>query len=526
LLVRLARRDYDIDGLLALTAGSLPALNFDHTPLAATSARQWKSAEYAPPEGAPGRVTVAALRAEYEAGRRRPSEVLASLRAVVERAEFGNVDASPYISLDWDVAQQAAEDSDARWRAGATLGPLDGIPVPVKDEVDMVGLATRGGTAWHNAIAETDAFAVRALRAGGAIVYGKTHTTEWGMSPVGINPHYKMPRNAWLPGFAAGGSSTGTGAALALQHAPVGLGSDGGGSIRIPACLQGLFGLKPTFGRIGRGGDVFGCGSVSVLGPLGQSTADLVALLSVAAARPDPGDASCAATPVATPIPSWQMALGRGVKKARIGVPRRYWERATPEIQARCSEALDALEAEGAKLIDIDLPMLQHAHAIGVLAIGPETLVGLRDLTPQQRAQCGGELELQLLILGAISAEEFLWAQRARQALRQELRKAYGRLDLIAMPTVATTAPRYPVKEHGKHVADDQAVRDMCAFAFPANLIGYPSGTVPLGRVSGLPVGMQLMGDAWDEASVIAAMAHLERLSLTQLPLPPGAARI
>lgn len=523
LIRRQGYRDYAIDQLLAIDPSTLAPLAPEPRPLQAGTPRMWDDAELTPPSSPDERTTAATLHAAYADGRLRPTDVLRQVRAAVDARQFGNVTWSPYVHLTWDDAEAAAAQSDARWAAGTPLGPLDGVPLPVKDEVHIAGAPTRGGTAWRTAPEDADGFAVRRLREAGAIVYAKTHTTEWGMSPVGINPHFDYPRNAFDPDHAAGGSSSGAAASVALGHAPVALGSDGGGSIRIPASLQGRFGLKPTFQRIGRSGDVFGMGTVSVLGPIGQSAADLVALMAAFAERPDPGDYACAYAPSGTPLPGLERALGRGVRGARIGVPRALWERADPDVVARCEQALRALEKDGAKLRDVDIPFLEHAHAVGVLSIGPETHIALQEIQQAYGDRAGGELRLQLALLGSAGASEYLYAQRVRASLRASVATAMRRLDLLAMPTTATPAPRYPRTENRVHVADDDAVRAMCAFAFPANLTGLPSATAPVGTVGALPVGLQFVADAWDEASAIAAVAHIERLGISALPAPAGA---
>lgn len=515
--------DYGFDKLLAVDPMTLAPLAPEPRPLQAGANRQWDAQSLdAPPASSP-LTTVAHLRDAYATGQSSPSAVLQKLKATVESGAFGHVTWSPYVHTLWASAEQEAAASDARWRAGTPCSPLDGIPVPVKDEVDVAGAPTRGGTSWMLEPAAEDGFAVRALRQAGALIYAKTHTTEWGMSPVGMQPHGPFPRNAHVPDHAAGGSSSGTGAAVALGHAPVGLGSDGGGSIRIPSALQGLFGLKPTFQRIGRSGDVFGMGTVSVLGPLGQSTADVVAFMTALAQARDPDDYACAYAPAASPAPGWERALGRGIRGARIGVPKQLWALADDAIVARCEAALHALEADGARIVPIEVPMLAHAHAVGVLSIGPETHAALRAIEASHGHLAGGELQLQLALLGSVQAADYLWAQRARATIRRDVQQAFKKLDLIALPTTATAAPRYARRDMGVDVADDAAVRAMCAFAFPANLTGLPAGTAPVGHVDGLPVGLQFMGDAWDEASVLAAMAHVERIGLSARPAPPAA---
>lgn len=518
-----AFREYEMHRLRDLPVEKLAPLAHEPRPVQGAQPRQWNDQRLTPPTPATGRVTARALRAAFESGETTPSEVLADVFARVDAGDFGPAAFSPFVTLDRQRAAEHAAAADQRYRDGAPLGPLDGVPIPIKDEVDLKGLPTYGGTAFLSDVHEEDGFAARALFAGGAVIPGKTHTTEWGMSPLGINPNFSMPRNVHRPDHAAGGSSTGTGAAVALGLAPVGLGSDGGGSIRIPASLQGLFGIKPTFGRIGRSGDVFGCGTVSALGPLGQSTSDLVDFLSVAARGRDAGDYACGYEPAGTPpLAAWDLALGRGVKKARIGVPQAEWQDANPEVAAACMDALRALERDGAKLVDVTLPHAEVAQAIGVLSIGPETAAHVCDYAAEFGHLFGGELRLQMAILGSVGADDYLRAQRARAALRASTAAVMRTVDVLALPTLPIVAPKYPAREDRMQVADDDNTRIICRYTFLANLTGYPAGTAPVGLVDGLPVGLQFVGDAWDEGSVLACLAAVERTGASNLPTSPA----
>lgn len=512
---------YGMDRLASVDLRQLAPLAHEPRPVAAGFPKQWAAQDLSPPLS--DRTTCAALVCAYRSGVTTPSAVLDALEARVRTGRFGHVTWSPFVTLDWERAKADAEASTARYAEGAPFGPLDGVPVPVKDEVHFAGLPTFGGTRWRSAAEREDGFAARRLRRAGALLFGKTHTTEWGMSPVGINPHWDMPRNAWDPDRAAGGSSSGTGAAVALGFGPVGLGSDGGGSIRIPASLQGLYGLKTTFGRIGRGGDVFGLGTVAVLGPIGVSTRCLVDFMSAFDEARDPDDYATAYAPKGAAWPAWERALGRGVEGARIGVLRSLWSRADASVAARCDATLRQLAERGATLVDIDIPTAALAHAVGVLSIGPETVAGLAELEAEHGADAGGELRMQMKLLSAVDSQEYLRAQRVRATLRRECAEALQRVDVLALPTTATPAPTYARNENRVHVADDEAVRDMCAFAFLANLTGLPAGTAPIGRVDGMPIGLQFVGDAWDEASVLALLAECERVGGARCETPHAA---
>ncbi|MBA2664837.1 MAG: amidase [Bradymonadaceae bacterium] len=518
---------YGIDRLLALEAEARCDLQFDARPLTGAPPRGWHDAELGAPGLDPARQSAAELRAGYLAADFTPLEVFDALARRIDSADFGQAVFSPFVALDMRRGREAARESSERYLNQRSLGPLDGVPVPVKDQHHLEGLPTRCGTAYRNERAAADGYLVRMLRAGGALVYAKTHSTEWGMNPAGFNPHFDMPRNVFHRDRGAGGSSTGAAVAVGLGLSPLASGSDGGGSVRIPAAMNGIFGIKPSFVRIGRSGDDFGSGTVSTVGPLGQSTTDLVDFLQVAASGRDPHDPTSWWAPEdADLVSKWRAALGRGVRGCRIGIIESEWRDAPAALALSAHAALKELEREGAVLVDVSLPLAAHAPALGVVTIGTETMGNLTDDFELYGESMSEELRLILHLLATISARDFLKAQRTREQLRRQVRAVFGQLDLLAMPTTAAQAAVYEVSDNRVHIADEQATRDMCRFTFLANLTGLPAGSVPVGLQAGMPVGLQFIGDAWDEASVLAAMAHCERLEISKHASPPDYRRL
>lgn len=512
---------YGLDALSALPKEARADLDLAPRPIRGAAPRAWEDLGLAEEAAAWGQGS--RLRRAFREGMLTPPEVLDEIARRVAAEDFGNAVHSPFVCTDWETAREAARESEARHRSGSALSPLDGLPVPIKDEHDMAGLVTGAGTAYRDAAAEADSTLVARLREGGALLFAKTHATEWGMNPWGMNPHHDMPRNVYDSGHGAGGSSTGAGVAVSLGLAPVAAGSDGGGSIRIPSCFSGVFGLKPTFGRIGRGGSAFGRGSVSHVGPLGPSTADLVDFLCHVAGQPDPADPPTAYAGDGGEAPAaWRAALGRGVKGCRIGVPRTEFAAATEPIQSACRAALAALEAEGARLVDLDLPLAEHALAVGVLTIGTECMGALRDDLVRFGSRMGDDLLLSMRLMEALPARDYLAACRTRAALRRRVAETLAGVDVLALPTAAVQPPSYPLEDGGVALADASAVAGACRLAFLANLTGLPAGSVPVAISAGLPVGLQIVGDAWDESSVLAVMAHLERIGLSAVSAPPA----
>lgn len=447
---------------------------------------------------------------------------LAELETFASRRPTMNV----LVSKDAEAALRDARASAERWAKGAAKGAFDGVPFVVKDQTDVAKLSTRLGSRCEpDAPRAKDATIVARLRSAGAIVLGKTVLTEWGMSPVGANASYAMPHNAHDPNRAAGGSSTGSAVAVALGACPFATGGDGGGSIRIPSALNGIFGLKPTFGRVSRAGDGFH-GSVAHVGPIACSTVDLAAFLDAVASEADAGDALTALAPP-PPAGGFGALLGAGVKGLEIGLDEEEWSDASPAVVRACREALAALEREGAQIVPVRMPLARYAAQIGYLTIAPESLASVRRHWVERRHLVNDDVRLTFAVIAGITAVEALDAQRLRAGLRREMASVLRQVDVVALPTTAMTAPRFTEDDAQASFSDPAAIEGLCRYAFLGNLTGLPAGTAPVGfDPDGLPIGLQILGDAWDEANVLSVMAHLERTEIATVRRPRGAVEV
>lgn len=519
----IARGSLHIDALAALPEALRGPLPSHQRPIQAAPPRRWSDAAPSPHARPSWPHITAAYVEAYRGGALTPRLVaeraLAALDALAAR--------SPKMSIDISRAAPAtlrdADASSARYAAGAPRGPLDGVPFLVKDEFDVKGLVTTLGAhpALVGPVATRDATAVARLRDAGAVFVCKTVLTELGMSPLGANVHQAMPHNPHHPDRAAGGSSTGSAVGVALGISPLALGGDGGGSIRIPSALCGVFGLKPTFGRVSRAGDGFK-GSVAHAGPIAASVLDLALFLDIAASAPDPEDELTGWAPP-PPMGGFGTRLGAGVRGLRVGVLEAEWHAASPSVSHVAGEALATLEREGAILVDVRLSLAEYAAAIGYLTIGSESLAWNARAWREEPEHLSEDLRLAYAVLSSITALEHLDAQRLRAGLRAEVASVLRGVDVLALPTTATTAPLYRASEAGRPFSDIMAFDGLCRFAFLGNLTGLPAGTAPVGvDVEGLPVGLQIIGDAWDEASVLAVLAHLERTAVARVRRPPG----
>ncbi|APR86167.1 Aspartyl-tRNA(Asn) amidotransferase subunit A [Minicystis rosea] len=490
-------------------------------PVRARAPRRWDDARL----GAPSRdgfphASRAYLDA-YATRRTTPIEVAERALSALSQLQRRTPSMNVLAAHDPEAVRAAARIAADRFAQGSAR-PLEGVPFLVKDQHDVAGMPTRFGSGHDPAVAVADATVVARLRAAGAVVLGKSLMTEWGVSPIGNNVHAVMPRNPHVPTRAAGGSSTGSAVAVALGIGPFATGGDAGGSIRVPAAICGIFGIKPTFGRISRAGEAFG-GSLNHLGGLAVGARDLALFLDAVASAPDPADPM---TSWADPPPSggFGARLGDGVRGLRIGVDEEDLRDCDPAIAAVHQSALRALERDGATLVPVRIPLARDAAAIGIATLGCEGVALAETVAPELTALLAPDVKLAMSVAARVSASEYLDLQRLRAGLRRQVAAALSIADVLVSPTVSSTAPSLSDRELNGSFSDADLVLSLTRHAFLANLTGLPAATAPIGvDAHGVPIGLQILGDAWDEASVLAVLAHVERSGLANVPRPAGA---
>lgn len=513
-LHRVLRKDLGIDALDALPDDLRGDLPLDTRPHPARKPRSPQSENLpVPPQGWAASVT--SLTRAYRERRVSPREVVEKAIAEANRLADRTPSVGPIYDFATERALAEADASAERWRRDQPLGAFDGVPWVVKEQMAVEGLARRYGTSFLPATpSERDGTAVARVRAGGAITLGTTPMTEYGMTPNGANARRIMPRNPHATDRFAGGSSTGSGVAVATGLVPFALGADGGGSIRIPAALNGVFGIKPTWGRVSRSGDDCG-GTVAHTGPIAGSTLDLAhALESMSGYDPDDPQTFAAPHRVAG---SFVTAIARGVKGLVVGVPESEWADATPAVARAGKAALAELEKEGAILTPIDLRLARYALVMGEVIIAGEARAMLRREWREHAGEMTADLQVTFSALDGFSAIDFLETCRLRTGLRREMVRTFLEVDLLALPSTVATAGKVSDADMRTGFLDTSVISGLCRFAFLGNLTGLPALSAPVGvDEDHLPIGLQLMGDAWDEATVFAASAHLERIGVAR----------
>ncbi len=480
--------------------------------------RTWEDKKLALP-AEPWSPTVRSIDEAFRERRITPRSLMERVLGAARGLEAKRPSLGPFCFYADAAAHALADAATTRRELGQGISVYDGIPYAVKEELSVAGMPQRVGSAIRPMeLEQKDATLVDRLHRLGAIVCGSTSMTEFGLSPSGANAKRTMPRNPHGDDRLAGGSSTGSAVAVATGLVPFAIGGDGGGSIRIPAALCGIFGIKPTWGRVSRHGDFF-TGSVSHVGPMASSTCDLARVLEAISGH-DPEDSETDAAPAHDPG-AFVRALGRGVAGLVIGVPEDEWADASEPVARAGREVLHLLEREGAKLVPLNLSLAKHALAIGTVTIATESRVGLRQIWLENRTELSPDLELSLAAVETFSAAEYLDTARLREGLRREMREVFGRVDVLAMPTTKTVAPQVTESEMDSGFSDPSIIDALCRFTFLANLTGLPAASAPIGRDrSGMPIGFQIVGDAWDEASVLAVSAHIERIGAARIERP------
>ena len=460
---------------------------------------------------------------------------------VLKRASMVEAQVHAYLTLDSEGLLRAAAEADQSLADGNDLGPLHGIPIALKDNMATRGMETTAGSkmlaGWRPPY---DAAAVVRLRRSGALITGKTNLDEFAMGSSTENSAFGPTRNPWNTDRVPGGSSGGSAAAVAASTALGALGSDTGGSIRQPASLCGLVGVKPTYGAVSRYGLIAFASSLDQMGPLTHTVEDAAVLLDAVNGH-DPLDA----TSYPGGLPRSDERLGRGLEGLRVGVVTDLGgaEAVEPDVDASFRKMAASMEAAGAQVMEASLPAAPHSLSAYYLIAPAECSAnlarfdgvrcGLRvngatteEMMSRTRAEGFGPEVIRRVLTGAFALsagyhEAFYGqAQKVRTLVRRDFARAYEQCDVLVSPTSPTTA--FPL---GERTEDPLAMYVSDVFTIPSNLAGHPAVSVPIGLDRrGLPIGFQVMAPALGEAVMFQAAEAVEALAGfdARAPYDPG----
>ena len=432
-----------------------------------------------------------------------------------------------FITVDEEGAIRQAQEADAQ-RGRGQAGPLAGIPVAIKDVLCVKGMRTTcGSKILDNFIAPYDATVIEKLKAAGAVLLGKVAMDEFAMGSTSETCAFGVPENPWLPGHVAGGSSGGSAVAVAAGEALASLGSDTGGSVRQPASLCGVTGMKPTYGRVSRYGLIAYASSLDQVGPLCRDVAD-TALLLQAICGHDRRDS----TSIEMPVPNFTAALTDGMKGIRIGVPQEYFgDGLDAEVAAAARRGIEALRAAGASVVDISLPHMPYCVAVYYLVATAEASSNLArfdgvhygfradncqsllDVYAKSRSRGFGAEVKRRILLGTYALSSGYYdayykkASQVRTLIKNDFTEAFKQCDVLVSPVTPT--PAWPL---GASQNDPLALYLGDILTISANLAGIPAMSVPGGfSGKGLPIGIQLQAGHFREEVLLKTAHNLEK---------------
>ncbi|XP_031096931.1 fatty acid amide hydrolase-like [Ipomoea triloba] len=444
-----------------------------------------------------------------------PSVVAERFISAMEEFDAKNPTAPLLISFKPDEVRKQAAASTQRFEEGNALSILDGIFVAIKDDINLYPHTTKGATTWLHEVyeVEEDAISVSRLRSCGVILVGKANMHELGLGTTGNNPNYGTTRNPHAPERYTGGSSSGPAAIVASGLCSAALGTDGGGSVRIPSSLCGVVGLKTTYGRTDIGGSLCDSGTVEIIGPITATVEDAI-LVYAAILGSSPAN-RIALKPALPCIPTLSSNESLDVLGSlRLGKYTEWFNDVfSTEISDKCDDVLNQLSKEyGCKTIEIAIPELHEMRTAHIVSIGSESLCSLNpDVEDGKGVRLTYDTRTNLAFFRSFSASDYVAAQCLRRRIMYYHMEIFKNVDVIVTPTTGMTAPIIPPSALSAGETDMQVSGNLMRFIIAANLLGLPAISVPVGYdKQGLPIGIQLIGRPWCEASILRLAAAIE----------------
>ncbi|CAJ1974850.1 unnamed protein product [Sphenostylis stenocarpa] len=456
----------------------------------------------------------------YRSGEITPSLVAERFIAAIDESTKPSLKMGffTHYSVD-DILRQAAE-STHRHQRGEPISVLDGVPVAIKDEIDCLPYPTTGGTTWlhKERPCNDDACCVKRLRLCGAILVGKTNMHELGSGTSGINPHYGPARNPYDTSKIAGGSSSGSASLVSAGLCPVALGVDGGGSVRMPAALCGVVGLKPTFARIPHDGVLPLNWTVGMVGILAGTVEDaLIVYAAISGEVPYQHTFS-----VLTNINLPRLSLTKSISDIRLAKYGKWFDDCSHDVRTCCTKTLHKLKDNyNWKIIDVTIPEIEAMRLAHYITIGSECSTALDSFKEKNFAELGWDVRVAQSIYGAFSGMEYLKAQKMRNRQLKFHKKIFAEADVIVSPTTGVTA--YPIQDDALKTGELDYVNGaaLVRYSIAGNFLGLPAITVPVGfdRL-GLPIGLQFIGRPWSEATLIHLAFAVQAICISESRKP------
>lgn len=426
-----------------------------------------------------------------------------------------------FMAIEAESALAAADAADADLAKGKSRGPLHGVPLAHKDMYYDAGkVVTCGSKIRKDFVPTTTSTALQRLKDAGSVRSGSLQMVEFAYGPTGHNPHYGAVRNPWNTDHITGGSSSGSGSAVAARLTFAALGSDTGGSIRMPAHFCGVSGLKTTVGRVSRAGAMPLSQSLDTVGPLAQTVEDC-ALLTGLMAGFDPEDL----TTSTKPVPDYMAAAKGSMKGVKIGVPTAFYvDDLDAEVARVLDETIATLKKEGAEIVKVELPNQAQLTAACQLVLATEAATFHKRWLIERPQDYGAQVLMRLQNGLAIPAVSYLEAMRWRGPALSAYLAAITGTDAVLAPVAPMPAPTIAESDVGNSINAEAVIQRVTKFTRPINYLGLPSLSIPTGFTkSGLPVGMQLVGRAFDEATLIRIGAAFQRATDYHAKVPTSA---
>ncbi|KAI3451601.1 hypothetical protein Pfo_008266 [Paulownia fortunei] len=457
----------------------------------------------------------------YTSGETTPRMVADRFIASVRDSSSQQLQMSFFINYNVEDILKQATESTLRYERGEPISVLDGIPIAIKDEIDCMPYPTTGGTKWMHKVRQckNDACCVNRLRSCGAIIVGKTNMHELGAGISGINPHYGPARNPYDKSKITGGSSSGSAAVVAAGLCPVALGVDGGGSVRLPAALCGVVGLKPTFARVPHNGVLPINYTIGMVGILAATIED--ALIAYAAMAGELSTDRLGVTPkIGLPLLKSANFMSSDIKMARYG---KWFDDCSDDIRVCCSNAVAKLSDKyGWKTVEVTVPEIEVMRLSHYLTIGSECSGSIASyLEKSDKAELGWDVRVGLSVYGSFHSHEYLNAQRIRNRQLQFHQKIFSVADVIVTPTVGVTA--YTIQDDTVETGELDYINGaaLVRYQIAGNFLGLPAVTVPIGYdKSGLPIGLQFIGKPWSESLLIYIASAMQDLCISGYKKP------